>query len=98
MIISIDNCNLAGGEITIINAMQFGKPVILIQDNPHNDYVFEGISGFVVPKNKDKILEAANKLINDHKLRNKMAQNARKYYEDNFSIYSVGKKIGELTI
>lgn len=98
VIISIDNCNLAGGEITIINAMQFGKPVILIQDNPHNDYVFEGISGFVVPKNKEKILEAANKLINDYKLRNKMAQNARKYYEDNFSIYSVGKKIGELTI
>lgn len=96
VIISIDNCNLAGGEITIINAMQFGKPVILIQDNPHNDYVFEGITGFVVPKNKKEILEIANKLINDHELRDVLAHNARKYYEDRFSIYSVGRGIGRI--
>lgn len=96
VIVSIDNCDLARGEITIINAMQFGKPVILIQDNPHNDYVFEGITGYVVPKNKERILEVANKLMSDRDLRETMAQNARKYYEENFSIYSVGRKIGSL--
>ena len=96
VVISIDNCNLAGGEITIINAMQFGKPVILIQDNPHNDYVFEGVTGFVVPKNKANILEVANRLMSDSELRETLAQNARKYYENNFSIYSVGRGIGKL--
>lgn len=96
VVISIENCNLAGGEITIINAMQFGKPVILIQDNPHNDYVFEGITGFVVPKDKKRVLDAANRLMSDVALRNEMAVNARKYYEKRFSIYSVGKEIGKL--
>ena len=96
VVVSIDNCNLAGGEITIINAMQFGKPVILIQDNPHNDYVFEGITGYVVPKNASKIIDVANRLSTDRELRNQMADNARKYYEDKFSIYSVGKEIGRI--
>lgn len=96
IVISIDNCNLAGGEITIINAMQFGKPVILIQDNLHNDYVFEGITGFVVPKNKERILAIANRLMEDRELREKMAENARKYYEENFSVYSVGRGIGKI--
>lgn len=96
VIISIRDCNLAGGEITILNAMQFGKPVILIQDNPYNDYVFNGITGYIVPKDSVKILEVANDMMNNHDLRNKMARNARKYYEENFSIYSVGKNIGNL--
>lgn len=96
VVVSIDNCNLAGGEITIINAMQFGKPVILIQDAPHNDYVFEGITGYVVPKSVEKVVEVAKELMNNRQKRNEMAKNARKYYEDNFSIYSVGKEIGRL--
>ena len=96
VVVSIDNCNLAGGEITIINAMQFGKPVILIQDAPHSDYVFEGITGYVVPKDIEKIAQVANKLLCDRELRNTMSQNARKYYEEYFSIFSVGKEIGKL--
>lgn len=96
VIISIDNCGLAGGEITILNAMQFGKPVILIQDDPHTDYVFDGVTGFVVPKDTKCILEAATKLLNDKALRDEMAKNAREYYEKKYTIYSVGKEIGEL--
>lgn len=96
VVISIDNCNLAGGEITIINAMQFGKPVILIQDNPHNDYVFEGVTGFVVPKESTKIIEVARRLVRDKELHNSIVVSARRYYEEKFSIYSVGKEIGKL--
>lgn len=96
VVVSIDNCNLAGGEITIINAMQFGKPVILIQDNPHNDYVFEGVTGYVVPKDSARVIEVAAVLYNNRELRDQMALNARKYYEERFSIYSVGKEIGAL--
>lgn len=98
VVISIDNCKLAGGEITILNAMQFGKPVILIQDDPYNDYVFEGITGFVVPKNKEIILETADKLMTDVELRNRMAKSARNYYEEKYTIYSVGKVVGALIV
>ena len=96
VIISIDNCNLAGGEITILNAMQFGKPVILIQDNPHNDYVHEGITGFVVPKDKNAILKVARLLYSDKELQKEMSVNARLFYERNYTIYSVGNAIGEI--
>lgn len=96
VIISIDNCSLAGGEITILNAMQFGKPVILIQDDPHTDYVFDGVTGFVVPKDAKRVLEVATKLFNDKAMRDEMAKNAREYYEKKYTIYSVGKEIGEL--
>jgi glycosyltransferase involved in cell wall biosynthesis len=49
-----------------------------------------------VPKDTVKILEAANKLVNNNELRNNMAQRAREYYEEKFSIYSAGKSIGSL--
>lgn len=96
VIIAIDNSDLAGGEITIINAMQFGKPVILIQDNPNNDYVFEGITGFVAAKDRKKILEIAEKFLNNKNLHAQMTVNARKYYEEHFTVFAVGKEIGKL--
>ena len=95
VVISIDNCDLAGGEITTIHAMQFGKPVILIQDNPNNDYVFRGITGFVVPKDRTMVIEVAENLLNDQNLHDQMTANARKYYEKHFTILSVGKELGK---
>ena len=96
VIVAIDNSNLAGGEITIINAMQFGKPVILIQDNLTNDYVFDGITGFIVEKDRNKICEIAKNLLKNRTIYIQMATNARRYYEEHFTIFSVGEEIGKL--
>lgn len=96
VVVSIEDCKLAGGEITIINAMQFGKPVILIQDEKTNDYVIEGVTGFVVQKNVNEVITIALKLLKDDKLRNQMSSNCRVNYESRFSIHSVGENIGKL--
>lgn len=96
VVVSIENSDLAGGEITIINALQFGKPVLLIQDAKSSDYIVNGVTGFVVPKDKGIILKTTNELMKNNKLRQEMGENARKSFEKYYSIESVGRNIGIL--
>lgn len=97
MVISIKDCTISAGQITLIQSMQFGKPVILTQsDGLTNDYVVNEENGLIVSKDKYELLAAIERLYNDKELYRKLSDNGRKLYEEKFSNYRLGSDIGEI--
>ena len=97
VIISIKDCNISAGQITLIQAMQFGKPVILTQsDGLTNDYVINEENGLIVQKNKASLKDAIDRIYKDKKLYEKLSINGRKLYEDKFSNYRLGNDVGSI--
>lgn len=97
VLISIKDCSISAGQITLIQAMQFGKPVILTQsDGLTNDYVVDGFNGLIVEKDKDAVLNALKRLYEDPILYSTLSENGRKMYEERFSNLRLGRDIGEI--
>ena len=95
--ISIKDVTISAGQITLLQAMQFGKPVILTQsEGLTNDYVVNGENGIIVKKEKQEVLNALNRLYTDESFYKKLSINARKSYENSFSSYRMGREFGEL--
>lgn len=97
VVISIKDCTISAGQITLIQSMQFGKPVILTQsDGLTNDYVINEENGLIVSKDKQALLGAIERIYNDKKLYKKLSDNGRKLYDKKFSNYRLGVDIGEI--
>lgn len=97
VIISIKDCSISAGQITLIQAMQFGKPVILTQsDGLTNDYVVNEENGLIVGKDKKELLAAIGRLYEDDTLYRRLSQNGRKLFEERFSNYRLGKDVGTI--
>lgn len=98
VLISVKDCSISAGQITLIQAMQFGKPVIMTQsDGLTNDYVVDGFNGLIVEKNKEAVLHALKRLYEDSILYSTLSENGRRMYEESFSNYRLGKDIGAIT-
>lgn len=97
MVISIKDCSISAGQITLIQAMQFGKPVILTQsDGLTSDYVVNEENGLIVDKNKESLLVAIDRLYSDPILYRKLSENGRLLFEEKFSNFRMGKDIGSI--
>lgn len=97
VLISIKDVTISAGQITLIQAMQFGKPVILTQsDGLTNDYVVNGETALVVPKDRGAVIGAIKKLREDEKLYRELAMNGRNLYEKVFSNYRLGIDTGDV--
>ena len=97
--LSIKDVTISAGQITLLQAMQFGKPVILTRSQGlTNDYVVNNENGIIVEKEKQEVLNVLNRLYTDESFYKKLSINARKSYENSFSSYRMGREFGELLV
>ena len=99
MIIPILDGKIDSGETVLLQTMSFSKPIIITEPSClADDYVTDGETGLVVPKNRESLLEAVRRLDEDKNLYNKIARNSRKLYEEKHSLYSYGTYVGKTLI
>jgi len=73
--------------LVILEAMQAGLPVITTNEGAITDMIEDGINGFIVEKkNPVQIAEKTSLLIGDPELMEKMSENNRVKYENNFTL------------
>ena len=95
VIIPIKDGDIVAGETVLIQAMSFSKPIIITKPSClADDYVTDGENGLVVPKEKQALLAAVRKLMEDQTFYQKLAVSCRKTYEDKHSLYSFGVNVG----
>lgn len=95
MVIPILNGRIVAGETVLLQAMSFSKPIIITEPSClADDYVTDGKTGLVVPKKKEALLEAVERLFGDDALYWEISGNCRKLYEDKHSLYSFGVNVG----
>ncbi|MBP3634674.1 MAG: glycosyltransferase family 4 protein [Oscillospiraceae bacterium] len=97
MIIPILDGDIVAGETVLLQAMSFSKPIIITKPSClADDYVEDGKTGLVVPKEKDALVQAVERLYRDEEFYLDIAANSRKRYEQRHSLYSFGMGVGKV--
>lgn len=87
----------APGIITIVEAMQLGRPVIATRCEGVDDYITDGNTGILVePRSVDSLTEAIDRVWNDPELRKYLGAQAYSYGKDNLSLEAAGASLGHM--
>ena len=96
VIIPLKDKNISSGQLVMLRAMQFKKPVVITESNTLSDYIVDNENGIVINKNKQDLFLALDKLLQDKKLYNRLAEQGYSVYEQSFSLYALAKNIGKI--
>lgn len=94
-VVPLEDMHISSGQLVIIQAMMYGKPVVVTENDTVKDYIVNGKTGLIIEKT-EKALEDAIELLKDETYYKQMSIAARKQYESKFSIYAMGVAIGML--
>lgn len=73
--------------LTILEALQYGIPVVSTDEGTIPDVIKDGETGYIVPKNDAQALaDRIEKLLTDPALRLAMSRRARRHYEERFTV------------
>ena len=96
IIIPIENGKICSGDTVLLKAMSFYKPIIVTTPSTLAEmYIVNEKNGICLPKNEGQFCDGVIKLINDKEKMNKIGNEARKDFLDNYSRINMGKKLGE---
>ncbi|MCD8006102.1 MAG: glycosyltransferase [Oscillospiraceae bacterium] len=85
---------ISSGQLVILQSLMLGKPVIVTKNSTVGDYIKDGFNGLIIDKTEQALLDAVFKLSVGGYYEN-ISKNARRSYEENFSIYAMGLRIGK---
>lgn len=84
----------AAGQVTLVEAMIMGRPLIVTNFYGAEDYIIHGETGWLVePNSLESMTEAIDLLWNDDALRQKLGENARAYALEHFSDPCAGRHL-----
>lgn len=95
VIIPLQDEDVSSGQLVLLHAMMFGKPVIITKNNALESYIVDGENGFVIEKTLESIDSALSK-IEDPLIYKKMCENARVHFEKNYSQEKLGEDVGRI--
>jgi glycosyltransferase involved in cell wall biosynthesis len=96
-VVPIDNGLTASGQVTLIDAMMFGKAVVATRTVGTVDYVNDKVNGqLVAPNNADELARAVQTLWTHKLKRDKMGEEARKFVVENLSDQAAGESLSRL--
>lgn len=84
----------AAGQVTLVEAMIMGRPLIVTNFYGAEDYIIHGKTGWLVePNSRDSMLEAIDLLWHDEALRQRLGKNARAHALEHFSDPCAGRHL-----
>ncbi|MBD2110790.1 glycosyltransferase [Nodosilinea sp. FACHB-141] len=84
----------AAGQVTLVEAMIMGRPLIVTNFYGAEDYIIHGETGWLVePNSLESMTEAIDLLWHDDALRQKLGENARAYAKEHFSDPCAGRHL-----
>ena len=100
VVIPLHADDISAGQMVLVQAYYFGKPVIITRTRTTEEYMTDGLNGlFVEPGDPNALRAAIDLLRSDEGLQAKLAEGARKTYEERHSMHaSVIGLLGALRI
>ena len=96
-VIPVDNTITASGQVTLVDAMMFGRPVIVTRGPASVDYVVDREDGWLVePGDAADLREALRALWENASARDAMGQAARVNAVAKFSDEAIGRVLGRV--
>jgi len=96
-VIPIADVNAPSGQVTVIESMMRGVPMVATACAGTNDYVVDGVDGLLVPPNDvPAMVNALRTVWEDAALRNALSRNARQASLDKFTFPAAAARLTEL--
>lgn len=83
--IPLSDRNLSSGQLVLLQAMQFGKPVLVTCSNGVVDYVVDGKTGFLIDNEPDTFIARLRELAADETLYCKLSSEARRAFAGQYT-------------
>jgi glycosyltransferase involved in cell wall biosynthesis len=97
VILTLDRTSSPAAEATLINAMCYGKPVIVTRTITIQEYIEDGKNGFLVPwKDSDAIVDAINIIFSHPDKAEKIGRRARQSVLENHSMDLYANKVAHV--
>jgi glycosyltransferase involved in cell wall biosynthesis len=87
---------ISAGQLSILQAMQYGKPIIVSRSAGVQDYVVEGETALLVDATAEAWSEALARLYTEPTLYERMSQNCRRIYRENYTEATMGRNFATL--
>jgi glycosyltransferase involved in cell wall biosynthesis len=98
-VIPLVETDIAAGQVTILDSMNLGKPVIATRCIGTEDYIEDGATGmFVPPRSPERLADAIGQLWTDEKLRRTLGRAAAAYVQRNLSDEASGAELGRILV
>ncbi len=98
VILALDNQNISSGQLVILQAMQFRKPIIITKSNTIIDYVKNDYTAIIINKEKEELRKALEKVLTDDEYIKKITKNAYDDYNKRLTIEHMAQRIGNIII
>lgn len=95
VVVPLLNPKISAGQLVVLQGQNLHKPVIATDSEGVKNYIQDGKTGFLIPKNKNELLRVLAKLEDDI-LYKEIAENAYHSFMDNFSVSKQFKNIGSI--
>lgn len=94
-IISLKDEDMSSGQLVILQSYAFGKPVIITKTNGCKEYLHDECS-ITIKKNKEDLLDAVQKLLNDKILYSNMSKQCSNIFKKNYTLEAMGYRLSSI--
>lgn len=98
VLIPLDDPDISAGQLVMLQAMQFEKPLVVTQSRSAESYLQDGWNALVPPKQKQAFLAAARRLAADGALYGALAKNGLETYVSRHSLAALGTNVGKVVL
>lgn len=98
VVIPLKDLNISSGQLVFIQAMQFGKPIIITDSGSTRSYLENNINAIILPNEKELWRNAIERLLSDKNLYLEMAAHNQKRAQTDLSIAKHGYNIGKIVL
>ena len=95
VIIPLRDTHVSSGQLVLIKAMMYGKPVIVTENDTIRDYIEHGVNGLIIEKSESALFKAIEQ-VKEKEVYQKLSFTARQSYEEKFDLYAMGRSVGRL--
>lgn len=93
VIVPLRSRDFSSGQLVVLQAAMLGKPVIVTENDTMQEYIENGKTGFIIPKDAESLWKVLCRLEDDTYYA-QICRNARQKFEECFSLYELGRRIG----
>lgn len=96
VLIPLKDTEVSCGQLVMLQAMQYGKPIVVTDSVAVRDYVKDCVNAIVCMKEEEAFRKAVVKLMEDPDLRERLVKNGREMFRDCFTLHALAKNVSVL--